>query len=380
MWKKILSIFFIIIIAFPKISYADENLELFARSAILIDASNGRVLYEKDAYTEYPMASTTKIMTCLYILENANLDDIVTVSQNAVNQPKVRLGMSVGQQYTIKDLLYALMLESFNDCAVALAETVSGSVDEFCKQMTKKAEILGAFHTSFKTPNGLDSENHYTTAYDLAIITREALKNEQFVEIINTRNYTFNEITTNTERSVYNKDAFLDMYNGAFGVKTGFTGNAGYCFVGAVKREDRTLISVVLASGWPPNKTYKWKDTIKLMDYGIENFDIKEIFESDKEFLPVVVEDGKKNFVELYIDTSNSIELLMNEKDEVRINYNVPEVLYAPIKENDIVGSVEYYINDKIYEELPIYAKSSIEKIDYGFCLWNIIQKYFYRN
>ena len=352
-------------------AYTLKENELYAKSALLMDASNGRVLYEKNGYDILPMASTTKIMTCIYALENSNLDDVVTISSNAVNQPKVRLGMKKAQQYTLRDLLYALMLESYNDCAVAIAEHISGSVEQFCYEMSNKARDLGAYDTNFETPNGLDSENHHTTAYDLALITKYALQNEDFITITNTSSHTFQEITTGTSRTVYNKDAFLTQYPGAFGVKTGFTSKAGYCFVGAVKRDEKTFISVVLASGWPPNKTWKWSDTKKLMDYGVTQYSLQEvgIDRPHLEKLPVI--DGQKAMVSLYTDVKKET-LLMSSSEQVEVKINLPKQVTAPIAKNMPIGSISYYLNGEEFRCYSIYTKESIKKIDYPYCFRNI--------
>lgn len=199
----------------------NEN-EINALSAILYDKVTGRVLWGKNAYEERAMASTTKIMTCIVALEQANLDDIITVSNLAVRAPEVKLHIKENEEYILEDLLYALMLVSSNDVAVAIAEGISGSVETYCDLMTAKAKEIGAMNTSYKTPNGLDAEGHYSTAYDLAIITKYALENEKFYDIINTSSYSFNELTKGKGFTVNNKNSFLNMYEGANGVKTGF--------------------------------------------------------------------------------------------------------------------------------------------------------------
>lgn len=349
--------------------------ELYAKSALLMDASNGRVLYEKDGYKQLPMASTTKIMTCIYTLEHGNLDDTVTISKNAANQPRVRLGMREGEQFKLRDLLYALMLESYNDCAVAIAEHLGGSVEQFCYDMSNKARDLGAYYTNFETPNGLDSQNHYTTSYDLALITKYAIDNEQFCSIINTRSHTFTELTKGTSHSVYNKDAFLDQYEGAFGVKTGFTGNAGYCFVGAAKREDKTFISVVLASGWPPNKTYKWSDTKKLMDYGFKNYEYQEIGIEHPKLEKIPVLDGQKPFLSLYTDAKKE-RLLLSPTEKLEVKINLPNQLEAPIKKELPVGSISYYLDGNEFRCYSVYAADSVKKIDYGYCLKKVLKRW----
>ncbi|HKL99747.1 MAG TPA: D-alanyl-D-alanine carboxypeptidase family protein, partial [Mobilitalea sp.] len=247
----------------------EHDIKLHAASCLLMDAENNRVLYEENGQEELSMASTTKIMTCIVTLENADLNDIVTVSSYAARMPDVQLNIRSGEQYYLIDLLHSLMLESHNDVAVAIAEHVGGSVEGFATMMNDKARSLGCDNTNFVTPNGLDAEGHYTTAQDLAVITSYSIKNDKFINITNTPSYQFKELINGRSFSVSNKNKFLYMMEGAIGVKTGFTGRAGYCFVGAIKRPDRTLVSVVLGCGWPPRKSLKWSDTKELMNYGI---------------------------------------------------------------------------------------------------------------
>lgn len=349
-----------------------KTLDLRAISALLLDASNNRVLYEENGYQEMPMASTTKIMTCIVTLENGNLQDVVTVSSYAARQPDVQLNINTGEQYYLKDLLYSLMLESHNDVAVAIAEHVGGSVEGFATMMNDKARELGCDHTNFVTPNGLDAKGHYTTARDLAVIASYAIKNEHFIKITNSANHHFKEIKKGRSFSVSNKNRFLYMMDGAIGVKTGFTGGAGYCFVGAIKRSDRTLVSVVLGCGWPPNKSLKWSDTKKLMNYGINHFKVRQIFENVK-LQPVFVHDGQKKLVPLKVEESN-LELLMRDDERVTIEYDIPKVLEAPIVAESIVGHAKYYIDKKLFYIIPIYTTESIDKIDFEFCLRKLLR------
>jgi D-alanyl-D-alanine carboxypeptidase (penicillin-binding protein 5/6) len=346
------------------------NLNLHAISALLLDASNNRVLYEENGNKEMPMASTTKIMTCIVTLENANLSDIVTVSSYAARMPDVQLGINTGEQYYLGDLLYSLMLESHNDVAVAIAEHVGGSVEGFATMMNDKARELGCENTNFVTPNGLDADGHFTTAKDLAVIASYAIKNEKFLEITNTSTHNFKEIKSGKSFRVANKNRFLYMMEGAIGVKTGFTGDAGYCFVGAIKRTDRTLISVVLGCGWPPNKSLKWSDTKKLMNYGVECYKQRQIFE-DIDLDPVFVNHGQQKYEML--DMEGDLSLLMRDDEKVKIVYHVPKVLKAPIKAGSIVGNAKYYIDGIPYANIPIYTTTDVAKIDYKFCFKKIL-------
>lgn len=350
--------------------------QLYAKYALLMDATNRRVLYEKDGFEQVPMASTTKIMTLLVALEHANPDTIVTVSEYAASMPKVKLHVKAGEQYRLGDLFYSLMLESHNDSAVVIAEAVGGSVEEFAGLMNEKAKALGAVHTNFVTPNGLDDEQHYTTAYDLALIASNAIENEEFCKIIQTASYTFHEQTTGRSFTVNNKDRFLTSYEGAIGIKTGFTGNAGYCFVGAVRREDRQLVSVVLASGWPPNKTYKWKDTMQLMNYGTKAFQMKEVVKEGTKFQPIPVTDSiEGGTVTPY--AADSVALLVGEKEEVAFDVSLPSQLEAPVKQGATIGQITIAIDDEPYKVISLYAAEKKSRLTYEYVLKNICRKFF---
>lgn len=348
----------------------NENISLNALSAALIDGESGRVLFEKDGFSQKAMASTTKIMTCIVAIENNQFDEIVTVSKYASTMPAVSLGIREGEQYYLLDMLYALMLESHNDVAVAVAEHVGGSVEGFAAMMNEKARELGCENTNFVTPSGLDAQGHYTTAVEIAKIASYAIQNPNFLTITNAPNWTFNELTKNRSFMVSNKDRFLYMYDGAIGVKTGFTNKAGYCFVGAVKKNGNTYVSSVLGSGWPPNKNYKWRDTSKLMDYGVNNFNKKDIF-YPQSFAPIYVEDGKERVVGL--DYREEIPVLLSENDYIKIHVYTPKQLDAPVDNNTIIGKALYYVNDEFIKEVAIRTTEGIDQIDLDYCIEKII-------
>lgn len=350
--------------------------KLNARYALLMDASNRRVLYEKAGYEKVPMASTTKIMTLLVTLENANLDDLVTVSKYAASMPDVQLNIKADEQYRLRDLLYSLMLESHNDTAVAIAEHVGGSVEGFAAMMNEKAKELGAYDTNFVTPNGLDAENHYTTAYDLALISSYAIENEQFLNIIQTPSYTFHEQTKGRGFTVNNKDRFLTSYAGAIGIKTGFTAKAGYCFVGAVDRDGKRFVSVVLACGWPPHKTYKWKDTMNLMNYGVQQFNMKEVLAVDTAFQKIPVLDSIED-EPITPYTKDSVALLLRDDEKVSFDIELPQVLTAPVKQEQTIGKITILVNDEVYQVIPLYSKEERTKITYEYILKRILSRYF---
>lgn len=374
--------------------------ELYALSACLMDADSGRVLYDKNADEVRAMASTTKIMTLIVALEYANEDDIVTVSPYAASMPDVQLNIMAGEQYRLGDLYYAMMLESFNDVAVTIAEYIgecyalnqddrtantdikARSYDDskkyvhtFAKLMNEKAKELGCENTYFITPNGLDAEDengkHSTTAKELAVIASYAIKNERFNDIIGTRHYSFCEVNGTRNCSAYNKDAFLNQMNGAFGIKTGFTGNAGYCFVGALKSDGRTFISVVLGSGWPSNRTYKWKDTRKLMEYGINNFFPRTVFSTIENYKDVKVKDGMEESASTCI--KGDLSLILCDADDVRVVYELEDYIDAPVRVGDAVGKAIIYVNGQRMGSFPITAAAAVERANYMWYLKRLL-------
>ena len=364
--------------------------ELYARYAVLMDAETGRILFSKSGDTEAPMASTTKIMTCILALENGTLTDKVSVSSEAASQPEVSLGMKEGQSFYLKDLLYSLMLESHNDTAVAIAEHIGGSVPEFANMMNTKAEELGCMSTYFITPNGLDAKDengiHHTTAQDLACMMKycitESPAKEQFLEITRTGSYTFSDCNGNGTYACTNHNAFLKMMDGALTGKTGFTADAGYCYVGALQRDGRTFIVSLLACGWPNNKGYKWSDTKKLMTYGIENYFYREISPA----LPqntVKVENGYnggfpgKEAAEAGLRTGGGTQkLLMKQTEEVEEELRLPEKVQAPVKEGDRLGELIYTMDGRILAVYPVFASESVGKRSFPVCLSYIADQF----
>ena len=349
---------------------------LYARSAVLMDADTGRILFGKNDNEVMPMASTTKIMTLLVTLEHADLDEIVEVSARAASMPDVQLHIREGERYRLQDLCYSLMLESHNDSAVAIAEHVGGTVEGFAAMMNQKAKHLGCYHTYFITPNGLDAEDehgkHSTTARDLARIMRCCIKNETFLSITREPSWMFTDMDGNRSFTVQNKNAFLQMMEGALTGKTGFTNEAGYCYVGALERGEKRLITVVLACGWPNHKTWKWMDTKALMNYGLEDYH-KETVGSDRMALePVSVMDGQKEKVEILTDAALE-DFLLKEDDEFTMEVLVPDILKAPVQAGELVGSVAYYINGQIVDLFPVYTASEVKKIDLEWRLRQVI-------
>lgn len=350
-------------------------LSLHATYACVMDADSGRVLYQKKANTKAAMASTTKIMTALLALESGKLEDTVTVSSYAASMPKVHLGMKAEEQYLLSDLLYSLMLESHNDTAVAIAEHLGGSVEGFATMMNEKAKSLGMTSTHFVTPNGLDSEGHQSTATDMCKLASYAVKNSDFLPLVQTKSCSISTIDGKRSFSLYNRDAFLSYYEGALGIKTGFTGDAGYCFVGAAKRGDITLVSCVLASGWPPDKSFKWTDTSKLMDYGFEHYTVTTLPLQDLSTVRIPVKDGKKSYVSC--QTPTPYKTLLSRFDTITVTYDLPEKLYAPVRKNQSFGTISYYINGELFAKDNLFPSESIEKIDFSDTIDTVFKLWF---
>lgn len=386
---------------FPVKAADDEN--LYALSAVLMDGETGRVLYGKEAYKGRPNASTTKVMTCILALELAKGDDYVQVSGNAASQPQTRLGMREGQQFYLEDLLYSLMLKSHNDSAVAIAEHIGGSVEGFAEKMNEKAKELGCKDTHFVTPNGLDGEDeggiHHTTARDLALIMAYAIKNATFVHITQTRDYTFTDISGKKHYSVHNTNAFLDMETGVISGKTGFTGNAGYCYVCAVRQDERLFIVALLGCGWPGNKNYKWSDTKKLLSYGRENYQYMMLPELPQlPEIPVTeAAPGKEDPYPQKSDRSGyppkqvmlKIHAVLSEKDRekryllkktetITWETELPDKLPAPIQKNQKIGTLHAKLNGKKLLSCLVTADDKIDRITYKWYVDKVFKDYFH--
>lgn len=378
--KTIVSVFLYVIICSIQIyAVSAEEINLNAKAAVIMDAESGEILYEKSKDQKMPNASTTKILTCLYILKHCDLDQMAEVSKNAAMQPKVRLGVREGEKYKVKDLLYGLMLESYNDCAVVLAEHAEGSVEKFEKRMNQMAENLGTLNTHFVTPNGLDGIDkkgrHETTAQDLAKIMARCIKNQQFLEITQAKQYTFTDGSRKRRFICNNHNALLSSMQGVISGKTGYTSKAGYCYVGAVKQKNMTMTFSVLASGWPPHKTYKWKDVRKLVQYATDHYERREIIADTSKIKEISIKNGLKEKV--LLKTGNlKAAFLVKKTDKIKIESILPSFIDAPVKEGQKVGEIKYLINGKSQKSVPIYTKQSVKQKDYWYYFEKIIQRF----
>lgn len=351
--------------------------KLNAKAYCLFDAASKRILCASNENTKLPMASTTKIMTCIIAIENCDLSSKVTVSSYAASMPDVQLNMQSGDSFILKDLLYSLMLESHNDTAVAIAEYIGKSVEGFAALMNNKAKELGCTHTNFVTPNGLDNEKHYTTAKELCIIASYAIQNKTFQKIIQTKSHQFTNCKKNRQYTVNNHDAFLSSYPGAIGIKTGFTGKAGYCFCGAAKKDGRILISSVLACGWPPHKSYKWADTKALMNYGFSAFKPATIV-TPKYPDTISVTDSTTSAVKIDSDMPAKLTLPLSYTDKVVIKRTLPKQLSTPIRQGDILGYDTIFLNGNPLQKYTILAKESAHPRTFSYYGSIILQSFFY--
>ena len=365
---------------------------LYAKAAVLMDGDSGRVLFDKNGEVSLPNASTTKIMTCILALENGHMDDLVNISAYADSMPEVAAGLEEGEQYYLQDLLYSMMLESHNDTAAAIAEHIGGSAEAFADMMNEKAAQIGCTGTFFVTPNGLDAQaedengqlrSHSTTAKDLALIMRYCItqspKKDDFIEITTTENYTVKSQNSGRIISCYNRNSFLNMMDGASSGKTGYTGRAGYCYVGSLNDSGRTFIVALLACGWPNHKNYKWQDTKKLMTYGIENYYYRNLLKAC-ELSPAEVSDGISASGQLYdaayvpvgIDSSagQGLQFLMKDDEEIDVAADYERTLDAPVYQGQRIGTAVYAVSGWEAAQFPIITTGSVQKADFGwYCL-----------
>lgn len=344
---------------------AQEYLNMYSGSYALMDGDTNRVLVGKEETNPMANASTTKILTCIVTLENCDLEEVITISANAAGQPKVRYGVQEGEQYQLKDLVYGLMLESYNDCAVAIAEHVAGSEENFAKMLNEKAKAIGCLDTYFITPNGLDAENdggfHHTTAADLCKIMAYCVwkspANGKFLEITQTRSY----------GDFVNRNSFFDQMDGVLSGKTGFTAKAGYCYVAALEQNGERYTIALLACGWPNNKNYKWHDAKTLFSYALETYDIRTVeFASDVELIEVEGYTDNPSFVQLNQNSmlevcaeNREYQLLMSVKEQLRFEKIWCKEIELPIEEGTVLGEYKVYLGEVQIDTIPLIAVHS---------------------
>ena len=343
-------IVFILVIGAP---FKTCGLELSASRAVLFEPVSGRVLFEKNKDEKCGMASTTKIITAITALEHGNLNDVVTVSKKAADVEGSSIWLGQSEKQTLENLLYGLMLSSGNDAAIAIAEHISGSTDKFALLMNETAKRAGADNSSFKNPNGLDEEGHFTTAHDLAKITAYAMKNEKFREIVSAKTKTIPWEGHPWNRTLKNHNKLLNMYDGADGVKTGFTKKCGRCLVSSAQREGIRLIAVTL------NAPNDWNDHIKMLDYGFSVLESKCIFRSGDMVQRAYVKNGEKNSVDAVVKHGVDLPILLNDTIETKVK--LKSEIVAPLQKGEVLGYAEIMLNESKISEVELIAADDVD-------------------
>ena len=351
------------------VSPADPLQKLTARSAIVMDAVTGTVLYERDIDARRYPASTTKMMTLIVALEHGKLDDIVTVSKNAEGVEGSTLWLVQGDKIPLGELLAGMMMHSGNDATVAVAEHIAGSVPAFVQMMNEKAGEIGAYNTHFVNPNGLPDDNHYTTAFDLAKIAAYGYSIPHFEEIVSRQEANY-EWVKDPSKQLRNENQMLWLYRGGNGVKTGYTEAAGRCLVSAARRDGMQLVAVVLDS------YYMWNDSIALLDYGFQNARPKNLVKKGEVVTKVDVADGRQDELELVASESLVAAEKVGENGKVEKKIEVPDEVAAPIKKGDVVGKVVCYYDGKRQGAINLLAANDVEYYSFWDNVWNWLRDF----
>jgi D-alanyl-D-alanine carboxypeptidase (penicillin-binding protein 5/6) len=366
---KSLSILLIVLLLFisngSAIAYDNTPFDIEAKSAILIDASTGEILYEKNVHERLSPASITKIMVLLLTMEalengKITLQDEMIISSNAAGMGGSQIYLEEGEIQKVEEIIKAVCLRSANDGAVALAEHIAGSEEIFVKMMNDKAKALGMKNTNFMNVTGLDEEGHYTSAYDIALMSRELLKYPKIHEWLT---LWMAEIKVGKEKDVIqglvNTNRLIHDYKGANGIKTGYTSKAGHCLAASATRGNLTLISVVLGCN---SSTIRFKESRKLLDYGFANYDSVPIAKKGEIIGKLKVSKGKARFIDVCVEENTSILVKKGLSNEIDKEVILPKYITAPIKEGQKVGEMLVKANDKEIKKVDIVAKSSVER------------------
>lgn len=333
--KKITTVFLVILFALNLGIKADA---LSAKAAVVINGDTGEILFSKNADSRLPMASTTKIMTALLLCENADLNETIVTTREMVTVEGSSMGLTVGDTVSYHDLLYGMMLASGNDAANTTAIAISGSTQKFVELMNKKAFELGLKDTHFETPSGLDGKEHYTTAYELALIAKYALENEDFSKAASSKSATLCYGNPPYKRTLTNHNRLLKSYDDVIGVKTGFTKKSGRCLVTASKKDGKFVIAVTL------NDPNDWADHRALLDLGLASLQTVEVSPDQNKF-KISVQNGTQKDIEVEI---SSKRFSLKETNDLKAEISVPQFVYAPINKGEVIGKVYYYSSDNL--------------------------------
>lgn len=335
---------------------ADADLSIQAKAAILIDAASGRVLFEQNADERLPMASTTKIMTALIAVEHCSMDEIVTAGPNASGVEGTSIYLAEGEQLTMDQMLQGLMLRSGNDAAVAIAEHIAGSVESFASFMNARAAMFGA-DACFVTPNGLDAEGHGASARALALIARAAMRNDIFRELVMTQEAVIPWVDNEYSRVLRNKNRLLKEYEGATGIKTGFTGKAGRCLVFSAERDGMELIGVVLnCPGW-------FDEAKRLLDWGFANFSGQICAQAGEKVAEAKILNGQKQAVSLYAE--ETVFWPVCAADQWHVGMHAEEALEAPVFEGQSVGYLSMMVNGEEVARTELLIGSDVPRLSF---------------
>ena len=338
---------------------SDTLTETSAKAAVLIERNTGMVLLRHNENQALPMASTTKVMTALMALEMGNLDDVVTVGRNAYGVPGTSIYLSQGERVLLRDLLYGLMLASGNDAAVAIAEHLGGDVETFCRMMTHRAAELGCEKTVFVNPNGLPAPGHQTTALDLAMIAREAMKHPEFRAIVSTRRASIPWEGRGYPRILNNKNRLLTDYPGATGVKTGYTKAAGRCLVFSAKRDGLEVVGVVLNCGdW-------FNESARLMDAAFARYEYFSALEPGESVRALPVENGVRETAFLVAERELGAPIVKGALPS--LEYDLPDSLPAGCGEGDAVGEARLMLDGRTLASTPLVLREGVSARDYAF-------------
>lgn len=362
--KPFFAILLAVIFCMPVITTtALSEEEITAPSAVLMDANSGKILFEKNPHDQRPCASITKVMTLTLVLEavdsgKIHMDDVVTTSAHAASMGGSDIWLEEGEQMTVDEMIKATAVASANDAAVALAEFVSGSEDDFVAAMNEKAKALGMNETTFKNCNGLDEEGHVTSAYDVAVMSRELMKHEQIFDYTNI----WLDTLRGGETQIVNTNKLLKTYDGITGLKTGTTGDAGACISATAERDGLSLIGVVLGAS---SGKERFRDAAALLDYGFANYQTKEL-RLDNELDPLSVTGGMQDQVKLSCGDTAYLTVPKGEGEGVESAVDMPESVEAPVHKGDPLGMLHFTANGAELATFDILADEDVEKKDFG--------------
>ena len=345
---------------------------LSAQSFLLMDADTGKILSSRNAEARLPMASTTKIMTCIVALESAIVGDPVIIPAAAVGIEGSSMYLTAGEKLTLLDLLYGLMLESANDAAVSIALHISGSIESFAERMNEKASVLGMNNTHFVNPHGLPVEDHYSTAYDMALLMRYCMQNDLFAEIAGTQTKSI-PASNGKSRYLSNHNRLLRSYSGCVAGKTGYTKVAGRCLVTAAKRDGKTLICTTLSA---PND---WSDHKSLFEYGFSLYSMRTLAEPGEISIEIPVVGGTLDSI--IVCNLSGLSLSLREEERVNVFVELPSFVYAPVLAEQSIGEAVFFIDEAEVARLPLTAKNNVNlrpvELSFWQKVWKIIKSWF---